>query len=110
MVITGASSGIGAATARAAAARGAFPGIGAYAASKAALNMLSAVARKEFAQYGIVVSTVYPFITATEFHQVLRAGTVRAGAPAGDPPEHVADLILDLVETGDEERSMVRRG
>ena len=90
--------------------RGAFPGVGAYAASKAALNMLSAVARKEFAQYGIVVSTVYPFITATEFHQVLRAGTLRAGAPAGDPPEHVADLILELVETGDEERSVARRG
>src|SRR5690242_11112288 len=54
--------------------RGAFPGVGAYAASKAALNMLSAVARKEFAPYGIVVSTIYPFITATEFHEVLRAG------------------------------------
>jgi NADP-dependent 3-hydroxy acid dehydrogenase YdfG len=90
--------------------RGAFPGVGAYAASKAALNMLSAVARKEFAQYGIVVSTVYPFITATEFHEVLRAGTLRAGAPAGDPPERVADLILELVETGDEERSLARRG
>jgi short-subunit dehydrogenase len=84
-------------------------GVGAYAASKAALNMLSAVAREEFAGYGIAVSTVYPFITRTEFHEVLRAGTLRAGAPAGDPPEKVADAILELVETGEEQRVLVPR-
>jgi NADP-dependent 3-hydroxy acid dehydrogenase YdfG len=87
--------------------RGAFPGVGAYAASKAALNMLSAVARKEFAEYGVIVSTVYPFITRTEFHEVLRAGALDRRMPAGDPPERVAAAILELVETGAEERVLV---
>jgi NADP-dependent 3-hydroxy acid dehydrogenase YdfG len=87
--------------------RGSFPGVGAYAASKAALNMLSAVARKEWAEFGVVVSTVYPFITRTEFHEVLRAGSLDRRSPAGDPPERVAEAILELVETGDEERVLV---
>jgi short-subunit dehydrogenase len=81
-----------------------LPGVGAYAATKSALNTLSAVARSEWAGLGIVVSTVYPGITATEFHDVLRAGRLRPGLPAGDPPERVADAILELVETGAEER------
>ena len=84
-----------------------LPGVGAYAASKAALNMLSAVARQEFAADGVVVSTVYPFITDTEFHDVLRAGALDHRMPAGDPPERVAEAILELVETGDEERVLV---
>jgi NADP-dependent 3-hydroxy acid dehydrogenase YdfG len=87
--------------------RGSFPGVGAYAASKAALNMLSAVARKEFAEYGVVVSTVYPFITRTECHDVLRAGAISSHMPAGDPPERVAGAILELVETGEEERVLI---
>jgi short-subunit dehydrogenase len=85
-----------------------LPGAGAYAATKSALNMLSAVARKEFAECGVVVSTVYPFVTATEFHDVLRGGG-RPPLPMAHPPEQVADAILDLVETGDEERSLVPR-
>ena len=44
-----------------------LPGIGAYSATKAALSMLSQVARREFASYGVVVSTVYPAVTATGF-------------------------------------------
>jgi NADP-dependent 3-hydroxy acid dehydrogenase YdfG len=80
-----------------------FPGVGAYAASKAALNMLSVTARKELEGDGIVVSTVYPRITDTEFHDVLRAGALRAGAPRGSSPEDVAAVILDLVRTGKEQ-------
>ncbi|EXG79811.1 SDR family NAD(P)-dependent oxidoreductase [Cryptosporangium arvum] len=82
-----------------------LPGLGAYAATKSALNMLSAVARKELAADGIVVSTVYPLITATEFHDVLRAGSLsdRPGMPPPQSPERVADAILDLIRTGDEE-------
>ena len=80
-----------------------FPGVGGYAASKAALNTLSAVARLELADDGIVVSTVYPRITATEFHDVLRAGALRAGAPSGTPPEEVAEVILGLVRSGEEQ-------
>jgi NAD(P)-dependent dehydrogenase (short-subunit alcohol dehydrogenase family) len=43
------------------------PTVGGYAAAKAALNMLGEVARKEWAADGIVVSTVLPSLTATEF-------------------------------------------
>jgi short-subunit dehydrogenase len=79
-------------------------GVGAYAATKAALNMLSAVARAEFAGDGVVVSTVYPTLTATEFHSTLRAGSGRRGAGAiADSAEHVAETICDLVESGDPE-------
>ena len=86
-------------------------GTGGYAATKAALNMLSAVARAELADDGIVVSTIYPFITATEFHDVLRAGggPARAGRPGMEPQtaEHVAAKILELVESGDEQSVLV---
>jgi NAD(P)-dependent dehydrogenase (short-subunit alcohol dehydrogenase family) len=86
-------------------------GTGGYAATKAALNMLSAVARAELADDGIVVSTVYPFITATEFHHVLRAGggPARGGRPGMEPQsaDVVAEKILELVESGDEQAVLV---
>lgn len=43
------------------------PGAGAYAASKSAVNMISAVARKELAGTGVTVGVVLPSTTATEF-------------------------------------------
>jgi NADP-dependent 3-hydroxy acid dehydrogenase YdfG len=84
-------------------------GTAGYAATKAALNMLSIVARAELADEGIVVSTVYPFITATEFHDRLRAGTGPRRAPGLEPqpPEEVAEAILDLVATGAESAVLV---
>jgi NADP-dependent 3-hydroxy acid dehydrogenase YdfG len=86
-----------------------LPGLGAYAASKAALNMLSAVARRELATDGITVSTILPFVTATEFHQTLRAGQVVPAA--ADFPvhnaDHVAAAILDLIRTTDPESSLL---
>lgn len=86
-----------------------LPGVGAYAATKAGLNMLSAVARRELADDGIVVSTVYPFITATEFHDVLRAGRLASGAgrPPAQSAEEVAGAILGLIRSGDEEAVLV---
>jgi short-subunit dehydrogenase len=79
-------------------------GVGAYAATKAALNMLSAVAEAEFGVDGVVVSTVYPTLTATAFHSVLRAGSRQRGSAAqADNPDHVAEAICDLVESGDRE-------
>jgi NADP-dependent 3-hydroxy acid dehydrogenase YdfG len=85
-----------------------LPGVGAYAASKAALNMLSAVARREWADDGIVVSTVYPGVTATEFHDVLRAGALHPSRRGGgDPPEKVAEAILGLVASGEPEAFLV---
>lgn len=88
---------------------GNYPGVGPYAATKAALTTLSIVARKELAAHGIAVSTIYPYVTATEFHQTLRAGHMRGGAPGAggrppaDPPEKVAAGIVELVRTGNEE-------
>ncbi|HEX3542153.1 MAG TPA: SDR family oxidoreductase [Acidimicrobiales bacterium] len=80
-------------------------GTAGYAATKAALNMLSRAAREELAGSGIVVSTVYPFITATEFHDTLRAGSRPAGRPGFEPDsaETVAETILDLIRSGDAE-------
>jgi len=51
-------------------------GTAAYSATKAGLNMLSRAARAELADDGIAVSTVYPFVTKTEFHNKLRAGSM----------------------------------
>ncbi len=45
----------------------AMPGVGAYTATKSAVNMLTSVARKELEADGIAVSLVLPSITATEF-------------------------------------------
>jgi len=91
------------------------PGAGAYAASKAALNMLSGVARLELADAGITVSTVYPFITATDFHTSLRAGALPATAASAEvrpelrpqQPEQVAQVILELIRTGAERADLV---
>ena len=82
-----------------------LPGMGAYAATKAALNMLSLVAREEFAPYGIVVSLVYPSVTATEFHDRLRAGAIGAGGGRFTPhsPRYVAKAIVRAVLTGEAE-------
>jgi NAD(P)-dependent dehydrogenase (short-subunit alcohol dehydrogenase family) len=91
----------------------ALPGSGAYAASKAGLNMLSAVARIDLASAGIVVSTMYPFITNTEFVESIKAGKeaasrqVSSGAMQAQPPELVADAILDLIKTGAEQADLV---
>jgi NADP-dependent 3-hydroxy acid dehydrogenase YdfG len=84
-------------------------GTGAYAATKAALNMMSRTARAELAADGIAVSTVYPFVTATEFHDVLRAGRRPERRPGLEPhaPEVVAEAIVGLVRSGDEESVLV---
>lgn len=90
-----------------------IPGTGAYSAAKAGLNMLSAVARAELASEGIAVSTMYTFITATEFLESIRAGHESASrlesshAPQPQKPEQVAEAILDLIRTGAERADLV---
>ncbi|MGO9961789.1 MAG: SDR family NAD(P)-dependent oxidoreductase [Solirubrobacteraceae bacterium] len=78
-----------------------LPGVGAYAATKSALNMLSLVARAELISDGIVVSIVYPSVTATEFHDTLAAGSRprRAGMTAHSPL-YVARVIVRALRTG----------
>lgn len=83
--------------------RMARPGIGAYAATKAAVNQLSAVARQELAADGIAVCLVVPFITATEFGggRFLPGQSKRPG-PAAHSPEYVGRVILRALRTGEE--------
>lgn len=87
-----------------------IPGLGAYAATKSALNMLSAVARAEWAADGIVVSNVYPTLTATDFHDNLRAGGLGHVAPKfpADTAESVAEAICETIENGDADRVLGR--
>jgi NADP-dependent 3-hydroxy acid dehydrogenase YdfG len=80
-----------------------IPGAGAYAAAKSAVNMLSAVARKELEGTGITVSVVLPSTTATEFAggrfqpgQETRPGLI------AHSPGYVADVILRALRTGEE--------
>lgn len=89
-----------------------LPNTGAYSSSKAALTMLSSVARVELAGAGIAVSTMYPFITATGFIDSIKAGKesakeLESGIKVAHKPEQVAEKILDLIRTGDERADLV---
>ncbi|WP_435093277.1 SDR family NAD(P)-dependent oxidoreductase [Clavibacter michiganensis] len=87
------------------------PGTGGYVASKIALERLSAIARTELDGTGIVVSTLIPFATETEFMTSIRAGRAEAEAmTAGatfDTPETVADAVLALIASGDARMDLV---
>ena len=81
-----------------------IPQYSVYSASKRALLGFSLTARGELEKDGIVVSEVYPFITATNFGKN-RMGKPSGGGPAasyaeGDKPDFVADLILKAMEEG----------
>lgn len=89
------------------------PHSGAYNSSKAGLNMLSSVARAELAEAGIAVSTMFPFVTSTEFVDSLKAGreaAKEAEAHTGSmsqAPGLVAEKILYLIQSGDERADLV---
>jgi NADP-dependent 3-hydroxy acid dehydrogenase YdfG len=80
------------------------PGIGAYAATKSAVNTLSTVSRAELADEGIVVSVVLPSITATEFGDgmFLDRTVTRPGGMVPHSPEYVGRVILRALRTGEE--------
>jgi NADP-dependent 3-hydroxy acid dehydrogenase YdfG len=89
----------------------AMPGSATYSSSKAGLNQLSAVSRNELEPDGITVSLIYPFVTDTELERSMR-GTRPDRDPNGwqptpHTPEHVAVEILELIRTGDAERSLL---
>ena len=82
--------------------RRAIPKVGAYCASKAALNALSDALRVEVAARGITVTSVYPGTTRTSFREnSRRTGDERRGwRPRGVTPEKVARKIADAAEKG----------
>ena len=82
----------------------AVPQYSVYSSSKRALLGFSLTARAELEKDRIVVSEIYPFITATNFGKN-RMGNLAGGGPSsnyaeGDKPEFVAGLVLQAVEEG----------
>ena len=84
-----------------------LPNMSPYSSLKRALNALSLAAREELKDDNIVVSVVYPFMTATDFEEntikdshILWEGDDEGDLPPADPPEHVAAKILEAIETG----------
>lgn len=81
-----------------------IPQYSVYSASKRALLGFSLTARIELEKDGIIVSEIYPFITATNFGKN-RMGNPAGGGPAasyadGDKPEFVAELVVQAIEEG----------
>lgn len=83
-----------------------LPNMSPYSSLKRALNAISLAAREELKKDSIVVSVVYPYMTATDFeentvkdsHLQWEEGDDR-DLPPLDPPEHVAEKILEAIET-----------
>jgi NAD(P)-dependent dehydrogenase (short-subunit alcohol dehydrogenase family) len=85
-----------------------FPGLGAYASTKYALNALSFTAREELAKDNIAVCVVHPKMTATNFGENAlgsRPDWNASGRPMPqiDPPEKVAESIAKIIESGEVE-------
>jgi NADP-dependent 3-hydroxy acid dehydrogenase YdfG len=78
-------------------------GDGAYASTKSAVNMLSAVLRQELADTGIAVSLLLPSITATEFgdSRFTLGATPRPGMLVHSP-DYAASMVLRLLGSGEE--------
>lgn len=81
-----------------------IPHCGVYSSSKKALLGISLTARAELLKDNIIISEVYPYITATNFGYA-RMGNRDARIPAanyaaGDQPEYVAEMILKAIEEG----------
>jgi NAD(P)-dependent dehydrogenase (short-subunit alcohol dehydrogenase family) len=92
----------------------AIPTIGAYAATKYALNGLTLTARGELAEDGIVVTVMHPGQTATNFgkNAMVDEGMASAPPPSGssnsapDMAEDVAERILEAMTNGPAEQYM----
>src|ERR1700735_2322105 len=78
-------------------------GVGAYASTKSAVNMLSEVMRQELAPDGIAVSLLLPSITATEFGDgMFTLGASPRPGMVAHHPDYVAGVVLRLLRTGEE--------
>jgi short-subunit dehydrogenase len=88
----------------------AIPGIGAYAATKYALNGLMLTARNDLASEGIVVTLMHPGLTATNFSEnSIRNSDKQFNRPVGmqaDTPEMVAEKILEAITNEPAEQYM----
>jgi NAD(P)-dependent dehydrogenase (short-subunit alcohol dehydrogenase family) len=82
--------------------RRAIPKVGAYCATKFALNALSDSLRVEIADRGITVTSIYPGTTRTAFRENSRRtkDEKRGWRPKGVTPEKVAEKIARAVEKG----------
>lgn len=89
-------------------------GLAGYACTKSALNMISDTSRDELAADNIRVISVFPRMTATDFHVSALGGApgrtrpkpTTSGPVIIDPPEHVAKRILHAVIEEPEEQYM----
>jgi short-subunit dehydrogenase len=78
-------------------------GVGAYASTKSAVNMLSAVLRQEVADDGIAVSLLLPSVTATEFGDgMFTLGASPRPGMVVQSPDYAAGMVLRLLRTGEE--------
>src|SRR5206468_1134120 len=79
-----------------------IPRYSVYSSSKRALLGFSLTARAELEKDHIVVSEVYPFVTATNFGKNRMGSPSRGGAASnyaeGDTPEFVASLVLQAID------------
>ncbi len=83
--------------------RRAAVGVGAYASTRSAVNMLSVVLRQELAGDGIAVSLLLPSITATEFgNGMFTLGASPRPGMVAHSPHYVAGVVLQLLRTGEE--------
>jgi NAD(P)-dependent dehydrogenase (short-subunit alcohol dehydrogenase family) len=99
----------------------ALPSLGAYAASKAALTIMTLTARAELAADQIRVGLLYPGMMATEMNAHLlpasttqpvpvaweAGGALPVGAPQPDDPAAVAHSVLEAIQREDAEYSTV---
>ncbi len=78
-------------------------GIGAYASTKSAVNMLSSVLSPELTDDGIAVSLLLPSVTATEFGGgMFTLGTSPRPGMVVQSPDYVARIVLRLLRTGED--------
>ncbi len=85
-----------------------LPGISAYAATKAALNMISDTAREELASENIRITTMFPNVTATRMLERLQGPRPRQGGPEPDSAEAVAQKILEAARNEPHDQYMDR--
>jgi NAD(P)-dependent dehydrogenase (short-subunit alcohol dehydrogenase family) len=74
------------------------PGSGPYAATKAAVDLLSRTGYRELREHGIHVVNIKPALTDTEFSATARGLSERR--MGGDPPQKVARWVVEALESG----------